>query len=219
MSEQQNDRLRLARLHKGFAHPTDAARAFGWVVSTYISHENGNRGMSIEAASRYANAFGVNVGWLLSGENPPKWSGKPVSSGQLKPMRAIPRLNFAELSALKPDTLTDQLAACAEKSIVAIDPALGTDVFELTLEDDSMAPDFKVGERIAVDPAQTPKPGDFVVAIVNGVGLFRRLRIAGFSADGKPQLQLQPLNDAWPPQLVDADAWIVGKAVLHTRAL
>ena len=40
-----------------FATATDAARAFGWKVSTYLGHENGDRNPSRDAAKRYAKAY------------------------------------------------------------------------------------------------------------------------------------------------------------------
>lgn len=65
------DRLRRARESKGFKTPTDAARYYGWTVSTYVSHENGTRGLKMDAAVRYGRAFGVSASLLLGlGEQP-----------------------------------------------------------------------------------------------------------------------------------------------------
>lgn len=59
------EKLKKARLAKGFPHAADAARAHGWPASTYTSHENGTRGIQVEAARRYARAFGLDCGELL----------------------------------------------------------------------------------------------------------------------------------------------------------
>lgn len=59
------DRLRKARIARGFKSPTDAARHFGWSEVTYRAHENGTRGLRIDAARRYAKAFRVPLGELL----------------------------------------------------------------------------------------------------------------------------------------------------------
>ena len=65
-------RLRWARQHHSkYATATDAARAFGWTVSTYLGHENGDRQPSREAAKRYAKAYGVRWEWLLEAEGAP----------------------------------------------------------------------------------------------------------------------------------------------------
>lgn len=60
-------RLEKARISRGFTSAADAARYFGWSYDTYIQHENGTRGI-VRAAQRYAKAFRVTPGWLLTGE-------------------------------------------------------------------------------------------------------------------------------------------------------
>lgn len=60
-------RLEKARLKRGFATPMDACRFFGWSYDTYIQHENGTRGIT-RAASKYAKAYRVSEGWLLTGD-------------------------------------------------------------------------------------------------------------------------------------------------------
>lgn len=57
--------LKTAREKAGFDKPTEAARAHGWVESTYISHENGTRGIGKQYAKRYAKAFGIREADLL----------------------------------------------------------------------------------------------------------------------------------------------------------
>lgn len=66
-------RLRWAREHhKKYATATEAARAFGWAVSTYLGHENGDRNPSRSAAKRYATAYHVRWEWLLEGDGSPQ---------------------------------------------------------------------------------------------------------------------------------------------------
>ena len=60
-------RLTEARLARGFKNAKDAARFFGWPYETYIQHEQGTRGIP-RAAAKYAKAFRVSEGWLLTGE-------------------------------------------------------------------------------------------------------------------------------------------------------
>lgn len=65
-------RLKWARLADGrYKSPTDAARAFGWPVSTYLGHENGDRSPSRPTAKKYAKAWKVRWEWLLEGDGPP----------------------------------------------------------------------------------------------------------------------------------------------------
>lgn len=219
MTEKQSDRLRKVRIQKGFSTSSDAARAYGWNQNTYISHENGNRGLSPKSAERYARAYGVSVGWLLTGENPPKWLNDNEIPSELKPVRQIPRLTMNELAPLQEGTYVEHLTRCTEFSAIGIDPNLGAHVFKVVLDDGSMAPDFKQGEMITVDPDQKPQPGDYVLAVTRGNALFRWLRNAGFDDQGQPLLELAPINEAWAPQPVTEDTWIVGQAIRHTRNL
>jgi len=71
-------RLQWARKNHGlYQSPTDAARAFGWPVSTYLGHENGDRVPGRPKAKRYAMAYGVRWDWILEGGGDPKAAASP----------------------------------------------------------------------------------------------------------------------------------------------
>ena len=57
-------RLRQARVDRGFETAAAAADAFGWSRNTYASNENGNAPVSYRRAKEYAVAFGVGAEWL-----------------------------------------------------------------------------------------------------------------------------------------------------------
>lgn len=63
----QGERLRQARVEAGYSSAREAATAHGWVVSTYTAHENGQNGLSTNAAQKYAEAFKTKADWLLLG--------------------------------------------------------------------------------------------------------------------------------------------------------
>lgn len=63
-----SDRLVIARTNAGYASASEAAARFNWPAPTYLSHENGTRGLRLEVAKKYARAFGVSATWLLTGE-------------------------------------------------------------------------------------------------------------------------------------------------------
>jgi phage repressor protein C with HTH and peptisase S24 domain len=74
-------RLQYLRKRVGFATATDAARAFGWTVPTYLGHENGDRNPSRETAKRYAAAYKARWEWILEGGpqlEPPKDETVPI---------------------------------------------------------------------------------------------------------------------------------------------
>lgn len=63
-----NDRLRAARERAGFTSARQAALRYGWTVSTYASHENGQTPVPQKAAEAYAGKFKTTAGWILTGE-------------------------------------------------------------------------------------------------------------------------------------------------------
>lgn len=63
-------RLRQARLDRGFDTAAAAADAFGWNRNTYASNENGNAPFSYRRAKEYAAAFGVSAEWLYDAAGP-----------------------------------------------------------------------------------------------------------------------------------------------------
>lgn len=99
------------------------------------------------------------------------------------------------------------------------DLKLSENAFALEIEGRSMEPDFKEGDRIIVDPALRPQPGDFVVA-KNGreEATFKKYRPRGVGADGREVFELVPLNDDYPTiNSENEPARIIGVMVEHRR--
>jgi transcriptional regulator with XRE-family HTH domain len=71
------DRLRDARLARGFETAAAAADAFGWNRNTYASNENGNAPFSYRKAKDYAAALGVRPEWLYDAAGPMRPSAEP----------------------------------------------------------------------------------------------------------------------------------------------
>lgn len=64
------ERLRQARIDRGFETAAAAADAHGWSRNTYASNENGNAPFSYRRAKEYAAAFGVSAEWLYDAAGP-----------------------------------------------------------------------------------------------------------------------------------------------------
>ena len=64
------ERLRQARLDKGYETAASAADVHGWSRNTYASNENGNAPFSYRRAKEYAAAFGVSPEWLYDAAGP-----------------------------------------------------------------------------------------------------------------------------------------------------
>lgn len=69
MMDTPGKRLKWAReQNTRFETATEAAQAFGWKVSTYLGHENGDRIPSRKNAIKYARAYKVRWEWILEGD-------------------------------------------------------------------------------------------------------------------------------------------------------
>jgi hypothetical protein len=60
----QAARLKEARKLRGFKTAAAAARRYNWHAATYVSHENGTRGIG-RAYPEYAKKFRVRAAWIL----------------------------------------------------------------------------------------------------------------------------------------------------------
>lgn len=91
----RKDRLRFARANAGYDSPSEAARAHSDInKNTLISHENGNRDFGKAAANKYAKAFKVSPGWLLTGEGAaPDGSSKSIDAK----LRLLPPDEYEDL--------------------------------------------------------------------------------------------------------------------------
>lgn len=75
-----HERLRQARIKRGYPRAVQAAEALGVKYATYAGHESGSRGLSLETIKRYAAFFGVTVEWLTSDDKTQN-SNINISSG------------------------------------------------------------------------------------------------------------------------------------------
>lgn len=98
MDEEIKDRLKAARIAAGFDDATTAANRFGWTVSTYLGHENGDRNPRLPKAKEYAKAFKVRWEWLYHGDGP-----RAVGAEKLTPLAtAVPVLSWVSAGRLEP---------------------------------------------------------------------------------------------------------------------
>jgi phage repressor protein C with HTH and peptisase S24 domain len=101
-----NDRLRKVREKAGYKSARAAAIRFGWTVSTYASHENGQTPVPQEAAKTYAKAFKSSPAWILTGEghegaqNVVKIMGLIGAGGVISPeYEQVPEEGLSEIEA------------------------------------------------------------------------------------------------------------------------
>lgn len=189
-------RLEQARLNAGFENARKAAKRFGWVYETYVQHENGLRGIS-RSAKRYANAFKVSEGWLLTGEGP-----DPVETETID----VPLLSKVSASTFKAQ---DGVRAADIERHIKVSHLPKGKWFALTVEGTSMdrvAPD---GSIIIVNQADDILLDGkaYVFSLDDGAATFKQYRLT-------PEPMLTPYS--WHPEhyampVGDRDLYVFGR--------
>jgi phage repressor protein C with HTH and peptisase S24 domain len=135
-------RLKWARERDGrYKTPTDAATAFGWKVSTYLGHENGDRNPSRKKAIQYAKAYKVRWEWILEGE------GQPMIRHPVRPEVQGEVGAGAEIRPVD-DARTGQ--------DTDLPPGAAVDIVPVIVRGDSMYPRYFDGETLYYLPEQRP---------------------------------------------------------------
>lgn len=211
-----SDRLRQARKRAGFETAAAALRRFpSWVGSTYRSHENGQTPVPPEDANRYAKAFRVSPGWILTGEGPMeaqnlvKLMGRIGAGAEIGPeYEQIPEEGLEEIELRHP---------------------VGLDAIAFEVEGNSMMPRYDPGMLIVC--SEGPRnPDDFLgkevaVRTIKGSRYLKKLRpgskrglytLESFNAD--------PITDvkiAWLGEVLDilpAHRWTAPNAIKKKTA-
>ncbi len=166
---------------------------YGWKYETYVQHERGERGLS-RSAGRYADAFRVSEGWLLTGE------------GGSEDTIDVPLLSKISASAFKSQ---DGVRAADIERHIKVSHLPKGKWFALTVEGTSMdrvAPD---GSIIIVNQADdTLLDGKaYVFALDDGAATFKQYRLT-------PEPMLTPYS--WHPEhyampIGDKDLYVFGR--------
>lgn len=164
--ETPGKRLQWARKRHGkYDNPTDAARAFGWTVSTYLGHENGDRNPSRDAAKKYAKAYRVRWEWLLDEEGPPT---APFD----RDIAAVPLLSWVSAGAL---VSAESQIPVEDVPLLAFADLGRGEFFALRVEGDSMDRLSPDGSVIIVNRAERDLlPGRYYVFSLRGETTFKR---------------------------------------------
>ncbi len=181
MSDDKNDaaaRLREARKLAGYDSPSDAARAIGAELPTYLGHENGSRGLS-RVATRYADFYDVRIDWLLTGRGPIRETSAKAG-GDSSLARESPRAAKFGEAHIAPREMARDIpvygsASCGEDGLFEFNgevadfvrrpPRLtaAKDAYALYVANESMVPWREPGQLVYVHPAIAPRIGDYVV--------------------------------------------------------
>lgn len=188
--------------------------------------------ISKETLEKLAELLEVDVGWLITGDQPSTVATTkhedakvtPEGFGNVKPngkvLRKIPVLDFVQAGMWR-EVVYDGFHPKSETytTYQGADPRA---VFSLTIDGMSMAPEFLPGDEIVVDAAKSPVPGSLVVAqeIQQGSALttFKKYRVVGVNEHGVDIVELVPLNPDYPTyNSMQIEISIIGVVVQHHR--
>ncbi|EGD06606.1 putative phage repressor [Burkholderia sp. TJI49] len=195
----------------------DAAGVTKGTVSQWLDGKI--KSIKLEYAVGIQKRYGYNPVWLVMGEGEKKL-GTPgyanVTPAQVG-SRRVPLISSVQAGRMT--EAVDPFPPGGAFEYLLTDLDLSDYAFALEIEGLSMAPDFNPGDRIIIDPAIQPRPGDFVVA-KNGreEATFKKYRARGVGADGREAFELIPLNPDYPTISSEHErVRIIGVMVEHRR--
>lgn len=203
-------------------------------IGKWVKEARTAAGISQEAL---ANALGLTKGNVSAWENerhkpkleqilavaqitkhtpPPEARGVNIQPANIG-SRRVPLIDYVQAGNWT--AVTDPYPLGDAHDWLSTDLELSGGAFALQIKGDSMLPDFKECDRVIIDPAITPQPGDFVVA-KNGdqEATFKKYRPRGANERGDLIFELVPLNDDYPSMRSDTtQIVIVGTMVEHRK--
>lgn len=198
----------------------DLARSLNQSEQTINNWAYRGNGVSKQGRLIAQRELGVSATWIddgqgqmLAGSDPGNANVRPAEVG----LRRIPLISSVQ-AGLMTEAVNPFPPGVAFEYLLT-DLQLSEHAFALEIEGQSMEPEFKEGDRIIVDPALQPQPGDFVVA-KNGreEATFKKYRPRGIGQGGREVFELVPLNDDYPTINSEHEpARIIGVMVEHRR--
>lgn len=200
IKEKIGERIFQERQAKGLTRKALAELTDDLKPSRINNWERGTRTPGPEEIKQLAQALDVAPGYLMC----------LTDDKQVKQ-------EFPWLGALVP--LLDAQQACDPKTVIQairdetgehsvsfiplspeISQKLGENAFAFRVQDDSMAPELKVGDVLIVDPDQVVRPGGLVVVNLQGINEVSIRRYKQLSVDSLSPIQqyeLIPTNENW----------------------
>lgn len=188
---------------------------------------NGRRPLSLKIATTLANALNVKVEDFSPRLAKELASLQPdsVAPVSMFSMKKIPILSHVQAGLLTDvGQIPDFNSLIEQGDYIVVDGELPDGTFAMEIRGDSMAPMFRAGDIIVLDPTKAPRPGDFVVA--NHISpysdtveaTFKKYRERGVTEEGKVLFELVPLNDDYPVIESEKEQCVVtGVLVEHRR--
>lgn len=210
-------RIFEARKEKGLTLKELGELTGGLKQTRLTNWEQGTRAPGPEEIKLLAEALDVSPAFLmcLSDEKEVK---KPKSFSKLIPLLDPRQACDAGLD-IRADHEADQSGNEIFISVsTGLLPELSDHAFALKMVDESMTPEIRLSDVLVIDPAISPRPGDFVVVKLADkleviVCQYKKLSYTS------PEIELLTLNDNWPNIKVKDDCilYVIGTVVQNIR--
>lgn len=204
------ERFKKAVAHAGVEDTQEALGRLLGVSSVMIwSYKTGEKMPRMTTAMRIAEALGVSVSWLLSGNG--EMSSSSTSNIEPAPFLRgkVPLISW--IAAGDWCEANDPYPPGEAEMWLQVSANYGVRSYGLRVRGESMLPRFREGEIIIVDPDARADSGNYVIARKDGSKevTFKQLVIEGDA------IYLKPLNPQWPDPIIkiDGDWHICGKVV------
>lgn len=171
------------------------------------------RSMGDAVARKIEVAIKKPVGWMDKDHS--EQSHANVTPAQIG-TRKIPLISYVQ-AGIWTETIDPYQTGDAHEWLLT-DLDLSEHAFGLEIKGDSMLPDFKPGDRVIIDPAVSPCPGDFVVA-KNGEeeATFKKYRPRGRNEKGEQVVELVPLNPDYESLRSDITPFVIIGTMVEAR--
>lgn len=179
------------------------------------------RGRSVspgfDKIQKLAKALNCSVAYLTGRTLRPE-DGPEVEPAE-KDHTEIPVVSYVE--AGKWGAAVDPYPMGKSDEFLGVNYPLGPRSFALKIRGNSMAPEFKNGDVVVIDPDVAPIPGDCVVAKLDREeeATFKKFRPRGKDKKGNEIIELAPINTDYPVLIIDSSSpgSIVGTMIEHRR--
>jgi SOS-response transcriptional repressor LexA len=223
IKEKIGQRIMSERKAKGLTRKALAELTSELKISRINNYERGDRTPGPTEIKLLADALEVSASYLMClTDNREGRMTKSPGMGALIPIldykQATDSAAFIQKIKEDVDTKVEFIPVST-----AVSESIGKNAFALQIKDESMMPEFRIYDVIIVDPDTSPKPGDFVVAWIEGEQevIIRKYKQLSASKESQ-QFELIALNEDWANIRVgssDMQAQIIGCGTSLIRGL
>ncbi|CZP45569.1 LexA repressor [Legionella pneumophila] len=223
IKEKIGQRIMNERKAKGLTRKALAELTSELKISRINNYERGDRTPGPTEIKLLADALEVSASYLMClTDNREGKMAKSLGMGAL-----IPILDYKQ--ATEPTAFIQKIKEDVDTKVefipvsTAVSDIIGKNAFALQIKDESMMPEFRINDVLIVDPDISPKPGDFIVALIEGEQevIVRKYKQLSAYKDAQ-QFELIALNEDWADIRVGSDemqAQINGCGVSLMRSL